>query len=85
MGRPVWKEQLRLGRDLTSPVLDECLGDMVKGLEGLGAIRPLRTLKSDLPGLLVRIVLLTGEKLLGVESESTRIGKRICPDQSRGE
>lgn len=71
VGWPVWKEQLRLGGDLTSPVLGECLGDMVKGLEGLRAIQPLRTLKSDLPGLPDRI-----EKLPGVESELTGIGKK---------
>lgn len=85
VGRPIWKEQLRLGRDLTSPILGECFGYLVKGLEGLGAIWPLRTLKSDLPGLPVKIVFLTGEKLLGVESELIGIGKRTCPDESRGE
>lgn len=31
VGRPIWKEQLRLGRDLTSPILGECFGYMVKG------------------------------------------------------
>lgn len=59
-----------------------------KGNEGLGAIWPLRTLKTDLPGLPFKVVLLTGEKLLGVKSELIRTGERAYPDwrweQSQG-
>lgn len=48
VGQPIWKEQLRLGRDLTSPILGECFGYTVKGLKGFGTVWPLRTLKTDL-------------------------------------
>lgn len=34
-GRPIWKEQLRLGRDFTCSTLDECFGYMVMGLKVL--------------------------------------------------
>lgn len=40
VGQPIWKEQLRLGRDLTSPILGECFGYMVKGLKDLEQFCP---------------------------------------------